>query len=338
MPVVPLPFVVALLLLLLLADLLRSRNEARPNAPFLALLVGCAVQSTLAGLRWTYGIEAVSFVQPVLAAMLPALLAASFGGLARAGRGWRPVWIHALPATFVAALLVIRPYVVDGTLIVIDLAYAARLLWLARSGPDGLRRAPFEGVLPTWRALQAAAFVLVASAAVDGLVVLTLEQGDARRAATIIGLANLAGLCVLGVAASVAGRVRPPADAGDDGAHEPAAESEDWPVIVEAIDRLVGDGQLFRDASLNLSRLARRAGLPARRVSMAVNRVHRQNVSQYINGYRIREACQLLRETDQPVTSILFDVGFQTKSNFNREFRRVTGMSPAAWRQKENKP
>jgi AraC-like DNA-binding protein len=242
------------------------------------------------------------------------------------------VWIHALPAASVGVLLVIAPHVVDRALIVIDLAYAARLLWLARSGPDGLRRAPLDVVLPTWRALQAAAFVLIASAAVDGLVVLTLEQGDAKRAATIIALANLAGLCVLGVAASVAARVRPPADAGDEGASDPAADSEDLAAVVAAIDKLVGHGQLFRDTSLNLNRLARRAGLPARRVSTAVNRVRGQNVSQYINGYRIDEACRLLRETDQSVTSILFDVGFQTKSNFNREFRRVTGMSPAEWR------
>lgn len=28
----------------------------------------------------------------------------------------------------------------------------------------------------------------------------------------------------------------------------------------------------------------------------------------------------------------MFEVGFLTKSNFNREFLRVTGKSPSAWR------
>jgi AraC-like DNA-binding protein len=32
------------------------------------------------------------------------------------------------------------------------------------------------------------------------------------------------------------------------------------------------------------------------------------------------------------VTTIMLDAGFQTKSNFNREFRRVTGTSPSLWR------
>src|SRR5690606_879040 len=142
MPLVPLPFVVALLLLLLLAHLLRTRQDAPPNPPFLMLIAGCAVQSTLAGLRWGYGIESVRIAQPVVAAALPALLAASFGGLAWDGRGWRAGWIHAVAPVVVAVLMVARRHLVDTVLIAIYLGYAAMLLHLARSGPDGLSRAP----------------------------------------------------------------------------------------------------------------------------------------------------------------------------------------------------
>jgi AraC-like DNA-binding protein len=73
-------------------------------------------------------------------------------------------------------------------------------------------------------------------------------------------------------------------------------------------------------------------GLSVRQVSNAVNRVKSMSVSQYVNDYRVREACRLLADTDEPITRIMFDAGFQTKSNFNREFLRVTGMSPKAWR------
>jgi AraC-like DNA-binding protein len=54
----------------------------------------------------------------------------------------------------------------------------------------------------------------------------------------------------------------------------------------------------------------------------------RKNVSQYTNDFRIAEACRLLRETDMSVTAAMFESGFQTKSNFNREFRRVTFPQP----------
>jgi AraC-like DNA-binding protein len=40
----------------------------------------------------------------------------------------------------------------------------------------------------------------------------------------------------------------------------------------------------------------------------------------------------LLAFTDEPVTQVMFEAGFQTKSNFNREFLRVTGMSPSDYR------
>ncbi len=65
-----------------------------------------------------------------------------------------------------------------------------------------------------------------------------------------------------------------------------------------------------------------------------VNRLAGKNVSQFINDFRIAEACRLLSETDMPVTAAMFESGFQTKSNFNREFRRVTALSPAAWRER----
>lgn len=193
MPLVPLPLVVTLLLLLLLAHLLRARRDASPNPPFLVLIAACAVQSTLAGLRWGYGIEGVRIAQPVVASALPALLAASFGGLAWERRGWRAGWLHATAPLVVAVLMAFRPGLVDMAVIsVYYLGYAVLLLVLARSGPDGLSRAQLEGARPTWRALVAAACVLITSAAIDAMVVVNLEAGHDLRAATIVGMANLA--------------------------------------------------------------------------------------------------------------------------------------------------
>lgn len=51
-----------------------------------------------------------------------------------------------------------------------------------------------------------------------------------------------------------------------------------------------------------------------------------------MNEYRIAEAQQLLKDSAMPVTSVMFESGFQIKSNFNREFLRVTGMSPSEYR------
>ncbi|WP_425336232.1 helix-turn-helix domain-containing protein [Sinorhizobium garamanticum] len=59
---------------------------------------------------------------------------------------------------------------------------------------------------------------------------------------------------------------------------------------------------------------------------------------QVVNEYRIEEAKRLLAQSNLPVTTIIFEAGFQTKSNFNREFLRVTGMSPSDYRRSNSLP
>jgi AraC-like DNA-binding protein len=54
------------------------------------------------------------------------------------------------------------------------------------------------------------------------------------------------------------------------------------------------------------------------------------NVSRHINTWRIEHACRLM-VAGQSVTAAMLGSGFNTKSNFNRESLRVTGLSPRDW-------
>lgn len=47
---------------------------------------------------------------------------------------------------------------------------------------------------------------------------------------------------------------------------------------------------------------------------------------------RISHACRLLELTDESIMSIAGQVGFTNQSNFNRQFRRITGMTPRNYR------
>ena len=331
MPSVPVPFVVTLLLLILLVQITRRGAEATVGRPVVVLITVCAVQSVLIGLRWGYDVVAVLWVTPVLAAAVPPLIFVGFEALARAEAERRWVWLHALPPILLGLLVLFWRSAVDLALITLNVGYALALLRLAARGPDGLGRASLERVVPAHRALQIASAVLLVAATVDALVALDVEWARGEHAAAIVGFATVLQLLVLGYAAAMVGPAPPPAETLEPA---PAADIDhdgDLEVVARIDDLLQAQG-LFRDTELTLSRLARRAGLPARRLSAAVNRVHAKNVSHYINGHRIAEACRLLTETDQPVSRIMVDVGFLTKSNFNREFRRITNMSPLAWR------
>lgn len=333
---VPVSFVVAVLLVLLFVALARRNDEIRTNRPFLALIALCALQSVLVGLRWGYGMAELRFALPIVAALLPPLVYASFRGLIHDERPRRALSAlgYIAPALGIAVLIVTFTRLIDAALIVLYVAYAFAILNLGRSGPDALDEARLEGALPAYRALQIAALALCVSALFDLIVLLDFEWRKGANAAAIVSSANILGLLLLGLAAAVAGSNRPEPEGGSAAAPAPAlASAEDRDVLVR-IDSLMLTQSLFRDENLNLSRLARRAGIPARRISSAINRLTGMNVSQYVNDHRIREACRLLKETDHAVTAVMFEAGFQTKSNFNREFRRVTGVTPVAWREK----
>lgn len=336
MPFVPLPFVVALLLFILLWVVARRQDEAAPNLPFLGLILLSALQSVLTGLRWGYGVNEAGFIAPITASILPSLLYAGVSRLVRTSkRGWPALLaIHATPAIVVIVLLIAWHEAIDVALIAIDFIYAAAILWLLRAGADGLRLAPFDGAVPAYRAIIAAAVMLCVSGLVDVLVSFDISSGHGDRAATVIGIANLFILVFVGVAAAAASQSHVPLNLVEPiEASSPRDASEDADTIAK-INELMQDRQLYRDANLNLNRLARRARIPARQISAAINRATGKNVSQYVNEHRIAEARRLLTETDQSVTEIMLTVGFQTKSNFNREFRRVTDMTPLAWRER----
>ncbi|MFY0679564.1 MAG: helix-turn-helix transcriptional regulator [Thalassovita sp.] len=110
-----------------------------------------------------------------------------------------------------------------------------------------------------------------------------------------------------------------------------AASDEDQELL-HKLDQLMSDHHVFTDPDLTLARLGRRLHCPARSVSKAVNLIHKENVSRYINGFRVRYAAMLLETTDRPVTDIMLEAGFQSKSSFNTEFRRVIGQTPSGYR------
>lgn len=88
--------------------------------------------------------------------------------------------------------------------------------------------------------------------------------------------------------------------------------------------------RLHLDPDLTLARLARRLHVPIKRLSVAINRMTGENVSRYVNGYRVQAACTALQK-GETVTEAMLASGFNTKSNFNREFSRVMGQTPSAF-------
>lgn len=340
MPFVPLPFVVAILLIVLFCAVARRDDEGPANRPFLALILVSAFLSLLSGLRWGYGVHGmIMYLAPIGAATVPPLAYAGVTKLVRKSREpvLRGLGLHVLPALIIVALLATSwRGAIDMTLVFVFVCYAVAILLLMRPGTDALRLAPFEGAASTYRAILFTAFALLFSAAIDSFVFLDLTWMQGQYVRPVIAIANLASLIILSIAAAAVSRTHIAVETG--GAAAPTPEEGEEKETLSAVETLMATKRVYRDVDLNLDRLARKLGIPARQISTAINRATGKNVSQYVNEHRIAEACALLVETDRSVTEIMFEVGFQTKSNFNREFRRVTDMTPLAWREQKAQP
>jgi AraC-like DNA-binding protein len=331
----PLPFVTALLLFILLIRMLRQSDWRAPEKrPFLLLISTYAVQSVLIGIRWGYNVIAILPLQAVIASLIASLAWISFRSLAMDGPvSFNRLWPHVVPVVLVVVLLIFWHEPVGPVLTAIFIIYGAALLWLARHGPDALVSSRLDGALLSYRSLLITAVALIASAIADIAISLDLMQTGGMHSGAIVAIGNGLTLLALGTAASIASGSQSLETSEPQLA--PASEpTQEEGTIAASLDSLMQSRHLYRDPELNLGRIARKMNLPARRVSIAVNRVHGMSVSQYVNDFRIRAACGLLAQTEEPVTRLMFDCGFISKSNFNREFLRVSGTNPTEFRRR----
>lgn len=315
---IPLPFVFAFAALCGMWHLLRSGTRDAGWVYPLVCLGAIALQMAIIGVRFGYGITALARVQPMVGVLIPPLTWLAFARPpdARAGA------LHMWPLAVLALILVAIPVLQDAFVASVALVYAVALIWLVRQGEDGVPWASVAQVPLVRRLVLSAVAILIATGVTDAVAAYAVMRGQGRWIGGIVaGAMALMAFSILMLRVWTQNPAKPTSDAGS-------------AMTFATVEKLMRDDQFYRDADLTLSRIARKLLLPAKAVSRSVNTGAGMNVSQYINGFRVDEACDRLRTSDQAITSILFDVGFNTKSNFNREFVRVTGVTPSVYRKK----
>lgn len=317
MLMIPLPFLFAAAALWALW--VQWRGPTPPHVYLVLCLVLLALQMGLIGVRFGYGVGWLGLVQQAVAVIVPPLIWLAFVRPPVTAK----LVLKGLPLVGLAGLAWLWPVAVDGYIALVGLGYAGALARLGLAGEAALPWVPFGQVLAVRRWIWAAAVLLVAAGLTD----------VAAGAAAVLGAAGWTGPIIAVV--MVLGGVLALAILRRDGKMLPrsAGVRTDAGPVFARVEKLLTDGA-FRDPDLTLQRIARKLTLPQRDVSRAVNDGAGVNLSQYVNGFRVQAACDALRQTDRPVTQVMFEVGFMTKSNFNKEFTRVTGVTPSVWRRK----
>lgn len=89
--------------------------------------------------------------------------------------------------------------------------------------------------------------------------------------------------------------------------------------------------QGFRD-ELSLGEVARQVNVSAGYFSLLFKKVTGINFVEYVARLRVEKAKNLLHNPKFRISEVAFDVGFQSLSQFNRNFQRFAGISPRAYR------
>jgi len=366
MVMIPVSFALATVMLALLWREFHHFKSPNRNYFLIAFLTLLVFQLILVGLRFGYGLDALRRVYPIGASLMGPLAFLSFHKSESAdGHLGVGTLVHLIPLFLVCVLSVFAANRIDLLLGAVTLLYAGLLTRLGLQGHDGLAWASLSRSVDVYRTLWFCSVLLVLSGIADLLIALDYWRTGGANTDSIVSKTIVMAFVWFALALLVRrfliarqsgkasnGASGYPGSIDDSAIKENprlsevsslendqlsvnrsgAIESDASDELLELVLASIRQQNLHLDPDLNLNRLARRIGIVQRQVSEVINRKKGLSVSQFINGMRIDVACEKLIETDMSITDIMLASGFNTKSNFNREFKRCTNMSPSAYR------
>jgi AraC-like DNA-binding protein len=102
------------------------------------------------------------------------------------------------------------------------------------------------------------------------------------------------------------------------------------------LESLFREKEIYLDPKLTISGLARALGTNRTYVSNFLNSQMHTNFYEYVNGWRIKKAKDLLTTTSLPLETVAGESGFNSISSFRRYFTATCGISPSAYRKRSH--
>jgi len=101
--------------------------------------------------------------------------------------------------------------------------------------------------------------------------------------------------------------------------------------VYNKLNYLMNDQKLYMNPEINLNHIAKLLDVHPNVLSQTINSVENKNFYDYINRYRIEEFKRIVILPENRKFTILtlaFECGFNSKTSFNRNFKKYTGCSP----------
>jgi AraC-like DNA-binding protein len=338
---IPVSFLLAMFFLALGLSMFFWRALPRLSRQlFLLMFSLMALEAALVGARFAFCYSDLLVVQRMLPVWIAPAVYLSFVSLtAPANEIRRRLVLNTFIAlVFSLAMFIPIPFngYIDSLIAGSFTVYAAALFRLWRLGPDQFSQAPTRLGEVLLKLLGFAVAMILATLLIDVFVAFLFAQEMDATAAVTISIVSLLFLIVATGLLVEALRTQSRRQRGAEKVcnEESASRAE----LVETARKVLIEKGLYKDPGMTLTRLARRVGVPDRDLSHAINQCTGENVSQFVNLVRLKEAARLLSSTQEPIARIQEQVGFLTRSNFYREFQKVYGEAPAAFRKKLRVP
>ncbi len=121
---------------------------------------------------------------------------------------------------------------------------------------------------------------------------------------------------------------------GREATSAPTMSNEQMKEVCECASNYMDETKAFLRPDISLALFAKEINIPQRTLSRAINGYMKCNFFEFVNRMRIEEAKRRLvqlKASDFNIDSIYADCGFRSRSTFYMVFKKMTGMSPAAW-------
>jgi AraC-like DNA-binding protein len=117
----------------------------------------------------------------------------------------------------------------------------------------------------------------------------------------------------------------------DPGEPEPKNEIKDIAIWMAKIETLMVKDKMYEDPELSIYHISQKLDTHSKRISQVINQGFSMNFNDYINQHRVKAAVQKIKAGEHTLQTLLgigYACGFNSKSTFNRAFKRHTAQSP----------
>ncbi|MBB6326571.1 AraC-like DNA-binding protein [Algoriphagus iocasae] len=122
-------------------------------------------------------------------------------------------------------------------------------------------------------------------------------------------------------------RILPPTESSN----SEKVEVQDLEIWKEKIDRLMRIERIYENPELSIFEISQKLDTHSKKISQVINQGYDMNFNDFINQYRVKAVIKKMEAGEHTIQTLLglaLEVGFNSKSTFNRAFKRHTSRSP----------